>query len=173
MTVSPDTLRNLFIDGLKNAHALENQALSIMKPQVERIENYPAMAEQLRLHIGETNGQIERLETLLDGLGTSHSAIKDAALSLSGSMAAIAHSFAGDEILKNTFANHAFENFEIASYRSLIAMADAGDFSNATSALRQTLSEEERMAQWIYEHTPQITLQYAALYEQSGSNAKV
>ncbi len=36
-------------------------------------------------------------------------------LSAGGSMAAIGHSMADDEILKNSFANFAFENFEIAA----------------------------------------------------------
>ena len=35
---------------------------------------------------------------------------------------AMAHSTADDEILKNTFANNAFENFQIAAYKSLIAL---------------------------------------------------
>ena len=30
--------RDVFVTGLKNAHAMENQALSIMRPQVERLE---------------------------------------------------------------------------------------------------------------------------------------
>jgi ferritin-like metal-binding protein YciE len=35
-------------------------------------------------------------------------------------LAVIGHTIMPDEILKNHFANHAFENFEIASYTSLI-----------------------------------------------------
>src|SRR4051812_22030807 len=61
---------SLIITGLKNAHAMENQALSIMKPQVSRIENYPAVARRLEQHITETEGQITRLESLLDGFDT-------------------------------------------------------------------------------------------------------
>ena len=53
-----DRMRELFITGLKNAHALERQALSIMEPQVARIENYPEMADRLQEHIRETHGQI-------------------------------------------------------------------------------------------------------------------
>jgi ferritin-like metal-binding protein YciE len=71
-----------------------------------------------------------------------------------------------DEILKNTFANHAFENFEIASYTSLIALAEATGNSGHVSALRQTLTEEERMATWIRENTPMISLRYLQLREQ-------
>ncbi len=46
-------------------------------------------------------------------------------MGLMGNMAALAHAPAQDEILKNTFANHAFENYEIAVYDSLIAIAEA------------------------------------------------
>lgn len=172
MTTDPDTLRSLFVDGLKNAHAVENQALSIMQPQLSRIENYPEIAEQLKLHIDETHRQIERLESVLDGLGASASSLKDAALSISGSMAAVMHSFASDEILKNTFANHAFENFEIAAYRSLITLGEAGEFKDATSLLNQSLGEERRMADWLLENTPRITLRYAEL-SALGERAKV
>jgi ferritin-like metal-binding protein YciE len=93
-------------------------------------------------HRGETEQQIERLETVLDGLGESHSALKDAAFKFSGNMAALGHAFAEDEILKNSFANYAFENFEVASYKSLLTICDAGSFRDAESLLQQTLREE-------------------------------
>lgn len=171
---SNDVLRELFTVGLRNAHAVEKQALSIMEPQVARIENYPEVAERLRAHIEETNGQIARIDELLEGLGTSASALKDIGLSMSGGMAAIAHSVAGDEIVKNSFANYAFEHFEIASYKSLLTMAEDGGFSQATAALTQSLREEEAMAQWIDDALPTITRRYAQLYAEGGSStAKV
>ncbi|UZK67792.1 ferritin-like domain-containing protein [Sphingomonas sp. M1-B02] len=167
-------LKDLFIVALRNAHALEKQALSIMTPQVARIENYPEVAERLRAHIEETNGQLTRLDELLADLDTSGSALKDLGLSLTGSMAAITHSIAGDEILKNSFANYAFENFEIAAYKSLITLAEHGGFASATPALEQTLREEQAMAQWIDEALPMVTRRYADLYVTEGSSeAKV
>jgi ferritin-like metal-binding protein YciE len=60
--------RSIFITGLRNAHAMENQALSIIKPQVSRIENYPEVARRLEQHIRETEGQVVRLEEILNGL---------------------------------------------------------------------------------------------------------
>lgn len=59
--------RSVFIVGLRNAHAMENQALSIMKPQLGRIENYPEVARKLDQHITETQGQIRRIEEILAG----------------------------------------------------------------------------------------------------------
>lgn len=71
------TAQDLFISGLKNAHAMENQALAIMKPQAARLENYPEVEARLNLHISETDEQIRRLETILDSLGEDRSALKD------------------------------------------------------------------------------------------------
>lgn len=166
-----DIMRELFITGLVNAHAVEKQALSIMTPQVERIENYPEVADRLRLHIDETNQQIARLDEILAGFDTKGSALKDLGLSMSGGMAAITHSVAGDEIIKNSFANYAFEHFEIAAYKSLLVMAEDGGFGSATPLLKQSLGEEQSMAQWIDEALPVVTRRYATLYAEGGSSA--
>ena len=170
MTTTSDTLRDLFVTGVVNLHAVEKQALSIMTPQVARIEHYPDVAERLHLHIEETNGQIARLDEILAGLGTSASTIKDMGLSLSGGMAAMMHTVAGDEILKNSFANYAFEHFEIAAYKSLLTLAEDAGLPQATAALHRSLGEEQDMARWIDEALPRITRRYAALYAEGGSS---
>jgi ferritin-like metal-binding protein YciE len=161
-----DAALEIYATGLRNAHALEQQAIELMQRQVERYERYPEMTQRLEQHIRETEQQAARLEELMHGMGTDRSVIKDWVTSIMGNLAAIGHSIMPDEILKNTFANHAFENFEIASYTSLIAMAEATGNAGHVPTLRQSLNEEERMATWIRENTPAITLKYLQLSEQ-------
>jgi ferritin-like metal-binding protein YciE len=156
-------IRDLFISGLRNAHAMESQALSIMKPQVKRIEHYPEIAARLEEHVRETEAQQQRLETVLGEFDESHSSLKDMALSMAGGMAALGHSTASDEILKNSFANYAFENFEIAAYKSLRTMAQLGGFTNAITVIEQNLSEEEAMAAWLEDNLDAVTERYASL----------
>lgn len=155
----------VFATGLKNAHAMEKQALSILKPQVSRIENYPDMRNRIEQHISETEQQIERLETLFDRIDEKHSGFKDMALSMGGTMAALSHAAAGDEVLKDTFANYAFEHYEIAAYKSLIRIGDHLSIADTSDLLRQNLEEEEMMAQWIDEHVGLVSDQYLALRE--------
>jgi len=171
MTYETET-RSIFVTGLKNAHAMENQALSIMKPQLSRIENYPEVAAKLEQHIRETEGQIVRIEGLLSDLNEDSSSLKDMALSFTGGMAAMGHTMAGDEILKNSFANFAFENFEIAAYKSLMTIAELGGFANATSALQANLDEEKAMATWLDENLRSVTMKFASLKE-AGETAKI
>lgn len=150
----------LFVTGLRNQHAVEQQAVSLLSRQVERLENYPEMEARMRQHIDESKVQASRIEELLSGLGSSHSTLKDAGLSFMGNMAALAHTVAPDEVVKNTLANFAFEHFEIASYKSLITMASAVGQDKSLSALKQSLSEEEDMARWIDEHLADTTMRF-------------
>lgn len=160
MSSNFEAIQSVFITGLKNVHGVEHQALALIDRQLDHLANYPEVADKLRQHRLETEQQISRVEEILAQFNESHSAVKDMALTLSGNLAAIAHVFAPDEILKNSFANYAFENFEAASYTSLIALADAGNFTGPMQLLRTSLGEEKAMAAWLDEHNPAITMKY-------------
>ena len=160
MATSP---RDTYITGLVNAHALEEQAVSILSRQVERLESYPEMSDQIRLHIDESKVQAQRLEEILNSLGTSHSSLKDLVTSFTGNMAALAHAPMQDEIIKNTFANFAFEHFEIAAYRSLLTMAELAGDNSSPKLLQQSLNEEIRMAKWIEDNLDATTRKYVQL----------
>ena len=86
--------------------------------------------------------------------------MKDTAMSLVGNITAIGHAPAADEVIKNTFANYAFEHYEIASYNALLTVADQAGHSAADSALGQSLREEQAMAQWIADHIKSTTLRF-------------
>ena len=61
-------------------------------------------------------------------------------------MAAMGHAAASDEVLKNSFANLAFENFENAAYISLLTTAKLCGESDAIQVVERGLDEERRMA---------------------------
>ncbi|HEX2556341.1 MAG TPA: ferritin-like domain-containing protein [Microvirga sp.] len=167
-----ETAHSIFITGLVNAHALEKQALQIMNRQIERLQRYPEMEQLLRQHVIETEEQIRRIDEILHSFGEDRSLLKDTVTQLMGNLAAIAHIPMADEILKDTFANHAFENFEIAAYKSLIAMAEATGHNQVVPALQQTLKEEQKTAQLIHDQIEPITRRYMML-EQSGQSGKI
>jgi len=136
-----------------------------MERQLERLERYP----QARALLHETETQRARLERLLGRHGSSPSTFKDMAQSLLGNLASMTNAMAGDEILKNTFTNFAFEHFEIAAYRSLIAMAAQVD-PVAVPELELTLRKEEAMARQIGDSIAIITLDYT-MRESTGQRA--
>lgn len=156
----------IYLTGLRNQHSVEQQAIQLLNRQIERLQNYPDMIARMRQHVTESQEQQRRLEELLGQHNTSHSALKDAALGFMGNMAAMAHTVAPDEVVKNTFANYAFEHFEIASYKSLITVAEAIGQRGAIQLLEQSLREEQAMAQWIDDHLRETTLTFIRRSEQ-------
>jgi ferritin-like metal-binding protein YciE len=162
MSSTTETVRDVYITGLRNQHAVENQAIELLERQVGRLQNYPEMEDRMRQHILESREQAQRLETLLAGLSTSHSTVKDTVMSLVGNLAAMMHAPAQDEVMKNTLANFAFEHYEIASYKSLLTLADLAGHAAGQTALRQSLAEEESMARWIDEHLASTVKTYVA-----------
>jgi ferritin-like metal-binding protein YciE len=157
--------RHLLIVGLRNAHAMESQAHELMQRQAERLDDFPQVQARLRQHVAETQEQIRRLEKCLDDCGEAPSGIKDALLSLLGNVTAFGHALAGDEILKNTFANHAFEHYEIAAYKALLTLARQAGLPQIGHLLQASLQEEERMAAWLDGHIEEVTLAYLAREE--------
>ena len=51
MPAADTETRSVFVIGLRNAHAMENQALAIMRPQLDRTDDYPEVAQRLQQHI--------------------------------------------------------------------------------------------------------------------------
>jgi ferritin-like metal-binding protein YciE len=157
------TAREVYIVGLRNAHAMEVQARELMERQSERLGDYPEVREKVKSHLTETNEQLKRLDQCLEACGESSSTLKDTAQSVMANTMAMAHAMAGDEILKNTFANNAFEHFEIAAYKSLISLCDAAGQGSAKSLLEANLKEEEQMAAWIDANIGKVTQEYLAV----------
>jgi ferritin-like metal-binding protein YciE len=153
-------IKEIFVTGLRNAHAMETQAREIMERQSERLTDYPDVQAKVKSHLAETVGQMKRLEECLATFDESTSSLKDTAQSFMGNMAAMAHAAADDEILKNTFANNAFENYEIAAYTSLLAMCGPAGADNCKAALEANLREEEAMADWIRANVAKVTAVY-------------
>ena len=59
-------------------------------------------------------------------------------------------------------ANNPFEHFEIASYKSLLALADPAGATSAKPVLEASLREEEQMASWIDANVQKVTMEYLA-----------
>src|SRR3954469_23022072 len=159
------TARDIFVVGLRNAHAMEVQARELMERQSERLADYPEVKAKLTEHLQETNQQLKRLEQCLEACGETSSSLKDTAQSVMANVMAMTHAMAGDEILKNTFANNAFEHFEIAAYKSLLALCSEAGMESARAPLEMSLKEEEQMAAWIDANVGKVTKAYV-LHEQ-------
>src|ERR1700712_4239441 len=163
MALDNNEILEIYRTGLRNAHALEMTAIDLTRRQAERLETYPDMKARLDEHSRESEVQAQRLSAILERHNTSASTVKNAATTILGNAAAALHAPAPDEILKNTVANYAFEHQEIAAYTSLITMAERVGDTAAIAPLRQSLAEEQAMAEFIAQRIAPTTLRYMEL----------
>ncbi len=161
-----DKVHEFYHTGLRNLHALEMNAIELCQRQVERLEQYPEMAARLHQHARESEAQAQRLDAILERHGTTPSTAKNTVTAVMGNVAAALHAPASDEVLKNTFANLAFEHQEIASYTSLIAMAERLGDTASVAPLTQSLREEQSMADFIRDQIKPTTYRFMELVGQ-------
>ena len=65
--MSAESLQDLFLDELKDLYSAEKQIAKAL-PKMVRGATSPKLKEAFQSHLEETNGQIERLETIFEML---------------------------------------------------------------------------------------------------------
>jgi len=134
---SAEAVREFLIPGLRNAHAMESQAISLTTAQADRLKHYADLEQRVREHVRETEGQRDRLERCLEKFGTGASTLKDAALKAGPNLQMMLHGMASDEVVKNVLASFAFEQFEIITYKALIETASLAGEADVVAICKQ------------------------------------
>jgi ferritin-like metal-binding protein YciE len=156
MTTIDDHLNNW----LRDAHAAEEQAETMLSTASDRLKDYPDLANRIRQHQDETTNQRKLLEECLERRGTSTSTTKDLMAKTSAMFQDMGKAMAGDEVVKTVLFSYAFEQMEIASYRILVATAEAAGDQQTRSVCERILQEEIAMADWLQQHSDAITRQF-------------
>ncbi|ECW1185232.1 ferritin-like domain-containing protein [Salmonella enterica] len=159
-------------DWLRDAHAMEKQAESMLESMASRIENYPDIKARIEQHISETKHQITMLEEVLDRNGISRSVLKDSMSKMAAMGQSIGGMFPSDEIVKGSISGYVFEQFEIACYTSLLAAAKKAGDTASIPTIEAILKEEMQMADWLIKHIPQTAEQFLLRSEADGVEAK-
>ncbi len=164
--------REWLVQWLRDAHAMEEQAETMLNGQLSRLDNYPELSDRIRLHVEETRQQAARLKACLDGLDEGSSTMKDVGGKLMATAQSLSGMFAGDEVMKGSLASYTFEHMEIASYTILIAAAQSLGEMEIARVCEQNLREEVAMAEWLQKNLPSTTEQFLSRTEMDDDTAK-
>lgn len=154
--------RETFVAWLRDAHAMEAQAETMLTAQIGRLESYPALKMRMEQHLRETESQREQLGTLIDTMGEGSSFLKDTMGKVMAAGQGLSGVFAADEVMKGSLAAYTFEHMEIASYTALIAAADELGETQAVAVLTPILEQERAMAAWLAENLGPLTRSFLA-----------
>lgn len=164
--------REHLVHWLRDAYAMEQQAIEMLEKQADRIKHYPEVKERIARHAEETKSQAERLEECLESLGEDTSAIKTGMGKMVGTAQALSGLFVGDEIIKGSVAGYVFEHYEIGNYKVLISAAREAGEDRIAEVCGDILQEEEDMAMWMEKHLPMVTQEFLGK-DQAGQEAKI
>jgi ferritin-like metal-binding protein YciE len=157
---------------LRDAHAMEQQAETMLSATISRLKHYPDLRRKLEEHLEETKRQQQMVNDCISRLGGDSSVMKDAMAKMVAMGQGLSGMFVDDEVIKASLASYTFEQMEIASYRILIAGAEAiGDTTTAAICTR-ILKEEEAMAAWLEQQTPNLVRAFMQLEQTPGVAAK-
>jgi ferritin-like metal-binding protein YciE len=156
---------------LRDAHAMEGQAVSLLETQIQRLDSYPEALPRLRDHLAETKDQRAKVEQCLQKLGEDTSTLKDATMKVGANLQGLAHMMSSDEVLKHALASNAFEHFEAASYCSLAAAAEDAGEPEIARTCEGIMQQELAMADWVWQQLPPLTHKYLQRSE-AGVQAK-
>lgn len=139
------TLHDLFIHSLSDIYSAEKQMTKSL-PKMARASTNPALRAAFEKHLVETQGQVERIDQIVETSGIKLKRIKCAAME--GLVEEGQEEI--DEIEKGPVLDTALiaaaqkaEHYEIASYGSLIALARQLGETKAVKLLAETLQEEK------------------------------
>lgn len=161
-----------YLAWVKDAHAMEKQAESMLEKMSGRLEHYPELKARIDQHIEETREQQALVESVIERYDTSSSTFKDAIGKLSAMGQAMGGMMADDEAVKGAISGYVFENLEIGSYTSLIAAAKLVGDSEGVRIFTQIREQEIAMAEWCLQHLPDVTEQFMIRSATPGVEAK-
>jgi ferritin-like metal-binding protein YciE len=157
---------------LRDAYAMEEQSIQVLRRQAERNQNYPELGARIEQHIRETEKQAEQVKECLKLINEDTSSIKTGVGMVIGNIQAIAGTIAGDEIVKNVMFSYAHEHYEIGAYKVIAAAARHCGQQKIAEICETILKEEQDMQQWLSDHIDQVMQQYLTRSDSESDKAK-
>jgi ferritin-like metal-binding protein YciE len=139
-----DNLRKLYIEELRDLYSAENQLLKAL-PKMAKGASSDELRQAFENHLQETEGHVERLETIFEDLDESPKGKTCHAMKGLVEEGSEMLEEEGEESVLDAgiiAAAQKVEHYEIASYGTVRTFADLLGEKNAAKLLQQTLDEE-------------------------------
>ena len=143
------TTRELLIDELRDIYHAEKQLVRAL-PKMAKKSKSDELRQAFEHHLEETKGQVDRLEQVFEQLDARSSGKRCEAMEgLIEEAKEMMEDITTPEVLDAAMITAAqkVEHYEIASYGSVHALAEALGHKDAARLLEQTLEEEKKADQ--------------------------
>jgi ferritin-like metal-binding protein YciE len=169
-------MKELLIHELGDLLYAEQLILKMLGTLTREVKN-PEMLARVQEHIGETEEQVRRLRSAFEAIGEPVKAEKcDAAIGLKEEHDSFKKDEKPSKAMLEAFdlgSSLRVEHYEIAGYRSAIAVATALNEREVVGLLSESLREEEAMATFIERNSVKVLRGLAAGMDLASGNAEV
>lgn len=159
--MTKDSLRELYIDELKDIYSAEKQLIKAL-PKMAKAASSPDLRKAFEGHLKQTEGHVQRLEQIFTMLEAKAGGKK--CMGMEGLIKE------GSEIMSEDFeddvmdaalisAAQRVEHYEMAAYGTVSAYADLLGEPKHASLLRQTLDEEKQTDQKLTDLSKKINVE--------------
>lgn len=159
--------RELYLNWLNDAHAMEHGLIKVMEHQAKDAKDFPEIQARIEQHAEQTQRHAEIIEEAIKRNGGTVHTVKEFFGSFLGGAGAMGTGMFRDELIKNLLSAQATEAFEIACYTALVHAADLLGDTQTAEVCRGILKDEEEMLRWLKDHTDQTV--DTMLYTQGAS----
>lgn len=120
-----------FMDWLRDAHAMEEQAERMLNGTAEQLEHYPQLKERLYAHVSETQQQSRLVRECIERCGGDTSVVKDLAAKVVATAQSISGMFTSDEVAKAVLSVYTFKHMDRARCPSCTPLPPAAALPSA------------------------------------------
>ncbi len=147
---------------LRDAHAAEAQAATMLRSTAGRNDDYPEFSQLLTRQADLCDNHARALDHCLADRGASPSLFKGAAGQATALGQSLSGLVVGDEVVKAALSTATFARMLVNSGRVLAAAASAEGCDEIAEVCRGMADENESFARELEEMLPLLTAQYLA-----------
>jgi ferritin-like metal-binding protein YciE len=176
----------LFTRWMNDAYRIETSIISILERHIVDAEGHPTLQAKLRDHLHATHHHADLVRGCLERLGKpapaddatayppadtpvamtgSRSGVHDAPTGGKDDGSAVTNDDRGELLIKDGLNDYSTEQYEIATYKALIAAASDLGQMECQQAFEEILDDEREMAGWLDVNLPLLveqTIRHAA-----------
>lgn len=149
------TKESVYLDWLRDAHAMEKHAESLLKAAVLRLTEHPALQTRLEQYLVESREQQQQVKTLLRQYDSSWSVLKESLGRMSAVGQAASDMLQDEEGIRVAVSSYVFCNYKIATYSTLLVAAEQAEEGEDVRIVRRILQQESQMASRLLQLLPQ------------------
>lgn len=154
------TVKERTDEWLRDAHATEAQAATMLRGTAGRNEDYPDFSRRLREQAELCDRHARTIDQCLSERGSSTSLIKDTTGQITALAQSLSGTILGDEVVKAALATSTFARMQTSSARILAAAAGQEGDTSTAEVCEDMANASERFAVDLDDLLPSLTVEY-------------